>query len=746
VNQTVLSKNWTFYDSEKGSTDNYNIITWSYKKEYYSDKAQGWLNLYTYEGFPNKISYTVHNKESYSLIYNSLSATGYKLVNSEIEDNEIISTYSSNNYTLEISTLKNKIDEWEDRSLTAYRITLIKKAGIYDPENGKKADYYDDGKVKIEYSLINGKLNGTFKVYYENGELKKIGNYINGLENGLFKEYDELGNLEAEVLMTNGMKNGVLKVYENGKISVSTTYKNDMKSGQYVEYFYNDETGKLQLKNVGNYLNDEKNGILKLFFIEENNTERLLKFENYTKDLKNGVFQDIKGDSLIVGNYRNDLLNGKYKIYLDISRMFLGGVIRTDTSELVLISEGNYYEDAETGYWKYYDFAKTLREEGRFENGEKIGEWKHYYTSWVDDKGNSLPYSKQLFLVQNYANGVLDGKSTRYSYLNEEEYPCTETDENKNPLDTCIRYVYQKVLETSFYKNGKLNGPFEVRDSSNNIIAKGNFKNDNKDGEWIHCFVDKNENNEIISTYQVGLYSNDQRNGKWIQYIDKENIERTINYKNGKFDGEVILWNKYNRPEEKRIFNQGQFKELIINDSIGINPIRKYEIIDLKKTGYTCRRTNYFSDGYSTQVYYIELEDELNPEWFELTFSIKTSEKIGNGKSYKNGDYYLYNNNNLAIITGKYCENKKCGFWIFEYPESDTYSIKLFKEDILTEEKFYNTKNKKLYSGIIKFDFKDGQEVVKTKKGLRNGKTTYFDKDGKFVSERIYKDGFLVEE
>ena len=67
VNQTLLTKGWVYYDSEKGSTYKYNTITWSFNKDYYNDKAQGWFYLYTYEGFPNKISYTVFNKNLLNL-------------------------------------------------------------------------------------------------------------------------------------------------------------------------------------------------------------------------------------------------------------------------------------------------------------------------------------------------------------------------------------------------------------------------------------------------------------------------------------------------------------------------------------------------------------------------------------------------------------------------------------------------------------------------------------------------------
>jgi hypothetical protein len=111
VNQALLAKKWTYYDSEKGSTLKYNTITWSFNKDYYSDKAQGWFYLYTYEGYPNKISYSVFNKESYSIIQNSISSLGFKLINSEIEDNQVKSTYTNTQYTLEISTEKRKDDD-----------------------------------------------------------------------------------------------------------------------------------------------------------------------------------------------------------------------------------------------------------------------------------------------------------------------------------------------------------------------------------------------------------------------------------------------------------------------------------------------------------------------------------------------------------------------------------------------------------------------------------------------------------
>lgn len=747
VNQTLLTKKWTYYDSEKGNTYKYNTITWSFNKDYYSDKAEAWFYLYTYEGFPNKISYSVFNKESYSIIQNSISSAGFKLINSEIENNEIISTYANSKYTLKISTEKRDKSEnsWENRSITAYNITLIKKAGIYDPDNGKKTDYYYGDVVKAEYTLLNGKINGQLKVYYFNGQLQKIGNYINGEESGVFKEYDEKGNLDAEYSMTKGKKNGVLKIYEDGKISTSTTFKNDIKNGRYIEYYYNEETGKLQLKYVGDYNNDEKSGTWKLFYLEEDNTERLLTFENYTQGIKNGAFQEVKGDSLIVGSYRNDELNGDYKIYRDFKKLLIGGVIGTDTTNLTLIANGRYFEDEKSGYWKNYDLTGALRSEGRFSNGKEIGEWKYYYTSWTDGKGGDMPYSKQLFLVQNFSNGELDGKATRYSYLNEEEYPCSEIDENKNPLDTCKRFVFQKVLETSFYKRDKLNGPFELRDSINEIIAKGNFKDDLKDGEWLHRYSEKDINDETYFIYQKGNYSKDKRIGKWIQYYTEGKIAESFNYRNGELHGEYIEWNNQNKPRKKKQFNFGKLTELIAFDSLGIKPLNKYEIYDEKYNSFRCRRTEYFENGSASQEYWVKKEDEINHHFFELTFALLVGKYSDGTTGYKDGEFKLYDSNNQPTVTGQYFKEDRIGLWTFYYYDQGIKIESNFSQDERTDEK-YITLNDEIFSGVFVYnDFEDGiKEERKIKDGLRNGKTTYIDiKTNKTIKKERYKNGVL---
>lgn len=758
VNQTLRTKGWEYHESSKGNTYQYNTITWSYEKSHYDDKASAWFYLFTYDGFPNKITYTVHNQDSYSIIQRSIATTGFKLTDSEIENNEIISTYANSNYTLKISTRKTTRDDYWGSSITTYSITLIKKAGIYDLDNGKKTDYFYDGKIEAEYTLLNGKLNGQLKVYYRNGKIKKIGNFSNGAENGQFKEYDEDGNLTAEYTMKNGKKNGIFKFYENGEISSSTIYKEDVKNGQHIEYFYNKETGKLNGKYIGNYLNDEKNDIWKLVYLEDNDKEKTLTFKTYSNGVKNGAFQKAKGDSLIIGNYKNDKLNGTYKVYFDSLRLLFGGVINTDISKLTLITDGNYIDDKESGRWKYYDFfSGSLTQEGIYYNGLKTGEWKYYYPLRTDDvTGETAKYAKQLYLIETYADGKLNGKSTRYSFLDEIEVPCPET-KSEESSEMCTRTVCFKILATTNYKNDKRNGAYELKDTINNIISKGFFKDDLKDGEWTERSLEPFNpyymytcgNGNVF--YKKGSYLKDKKEGKWTEYNEDGKITATFNYKNGELHGDAICESIFYcgqyTPKEKKQFKVGKLTEVITYDSLGVKPINKYEIYDEKYNGYKCRHTRYYTDGSISLEYWVKKRssEKINYDCFEQIFLITIADipKSDEIEGYTDGEYKKNNANNQPLVTGKLYKNEMIGLWTFYYYDQNVKIESYYTQSRQTDEKYLKL-NGELFSGeFVYYDNESGiREERKIKDGLRNGRTSYIDTNTKkTVRKENYKNG-----
>ncbi|MCF1751367.1 toxin-antitoxin system YwqK family antitoxin [Mariniradius sediminis] len=745
INQFLMSKGWVYYDSEKGSSQEYSTITWSYNKDSFSDKAQAWFYLFTYEGYPNKISYSFFNQDSYSLIQSNLGPSGFKLVESKIEDNQLISTYRNSSFTLNTSTKKRSDSDWTDRTLTAYTITLIRNEGVYDLNNGRKIDYHYGNIVKAEYTLVNGKLHGEFRFFHENGKLMKSGACINGVEHGIFKEYDENGNLEVEYQMVNGQLDGVVRVFEGKNLLTLTTYKNNIKNGPRAEYSYDEGTGELFLRLIGEYLNNEKNGKWELFAYSEGQ-EILLTIENYKNGSLNGPFQDVKGDSLILGSHKNGLLDGDYKVYLDHIRFLVGGIIRTDTSKLSLVTEGSFQDGLESGYWRNYGVTGTILSEGAYTQGKKTGEWKYYYERLLDSEGNVRPYSNQLFLVQSYSNGKLNGKSIRYSYLFEEEIDCQQSSEKGGEVSVCKEIRETKVNETSNFIDDKLNGEYELLDSVKNLIVRGVYVDGVKEGEWLHRYTNQDLDGETISYFQKGNYKKDKREGEWIQFMEEGHILETLNYLEGEYHGEHIKWNGFKRPREIIKFDSGSIVELVRFDSLGIEPSRRYEIFNASSEGYHCRLTEYTQGGYVSQVYWSKTESRLDQDWFELTFLLSIDDEIGDGtKGFKDGEFKIMNNANQPILLGGYFKHYKTGKWIQYFYDQGLKMELDYNEGINPRERYYRLDGSAFTGEFFQIDESNNiKEVVKIKGGVRNGITVFVDlNNNKTIRTERYKDGRL---
>ena len=79
-------------------------------------------------------------------------------------------------------------------------------------------EYYENGQLKTEQSLKDGKLEGPFKVYFESGPLRKEGAFKNGKREGTFKTYGENGQRVLEESYKSGKLDGAFKTYYgNGK-------------------------------------------------------------------------------------------------------------------------------------------------------------------------------------------------------------------------------------------------------------------------------------------------------------------------------------------------------------------------------------------------------------------------------------------------------------------------------------------------------------------------------------------------
>lgn len=69
--------------------------------------------------------------------------------------------------------------------------------------------------------------------------------------------------------------------------------------------------------------------------------------------------------------------------------------------------------------------------------------------------------------------------------VHEKKHPCAEVEKESTKSDSCFTAFYVKILETSNYRGGELDGLYELKDKSVNIVLKGYYINGIKDGGWV---------------------------------------------------------------------------------------------------------------------------------------------------------------------------------------------------------------------------------------------------------------------
>lgn len=536
VNQFVLNKGWEYYESAKGTTNKYNTITWSYKKGY-EDKAEAWFYLYTYEESPNKVSYSVFNKTAYTKIQNSLNSLGYKLIDNEINDDEIISRYSNSKFIIVITTEKREREGAYSKSVTAYNFLLINKAGIYDPDNGKKVEHWEDGVIKTEYTLKNGEKEGDINYYHENGNLNIRGQYKNGKASGKFFQFDEIGNKKAEYNMLDGEFNGRVVIFEGDRISEEKVYENGYLNGNFTGYTF-DANGILFMKTKGQYANDKQNGTWYTIEIKADSQDTV-ETRNYKDGLRHGEFEEyINSDSVEISNYFNGMREGTYELIRKHKSYEQGTDLAINL--WFTVCEGYYSNDLKSGDWKYY-FVGNIEKSGSYLNGKKNGKWTEYITIGTN--------SGQIFSEINYKDGIENG-----SYIFYYEGNVIKESVGEHISNTVY---YERIFESYNFVDGNRVGDYVYKDSLDNIRVKGQYLNDLETGVWdvyddnlnIYLKVKYLKGVEVEKSYfkSSELHKKEKfENGelKEIAYIENSKIieKHIITPKRNRYDVNVIRY------------------------------------------------------------------------------------------------------------------------------------------------------------------------------------------------------------
>lgn len=152
------------------------------------------------------------------------------------------------NLILSICILASGIAISQDISFTNKEIQpiIFSNNGYYQnglAYTGKYIVYFENGVIKEELTIKDGKLQGSFVRNHDNGKPMEMGNYDNNLKFGLWTRYSISGNLIAQASYINNKKDGNWFVYnEAGNKLFEMIYKDGEKIGTWNQW---DETGKL---------------------------------------------------------------------------------------------------------------------------------------------------------------------------------------------------------------------------------------------------------------------------------------------------------------------------------------------------------------------------------------------------------------------------------------------------------------------------------------------------------------------
>lgn len=151
--------------------------------------------------------------------------------------------------------------------------------------------YHPNGKIQAKLSY-SGKTNiCKAEVYSDEGVVIAIGKYVDQKKDSLWTYFDEKGILTAKDFYVKGRKEGLSTVYyPNGKQSRAVTYKADIMSGPFNEYF---ESGSPKVQAT--MLNGEFIGQALVFHPNGNIWQK----GNYENGLKHGIWIILKDNGSV---------------------------------------------------------------------------------------------------------------------------------------------------------------------------------------------------------------------------------------------------------------------------------------------------------------------------------------------------------------------------------------------------------------------------------------------------------------
>lgn len=375
---------------------------------------------------------------------------------------------------------------WEEDSLHTQSI----KDG-----NGYLKSYYVSGRIKENYTFVNGLKSGYFEERTANGAIAVRGNFEMGKKSGEWLVFNLGGAIEKRMNYSNDSLHGAYEVYYNDTLLNTTgLYTMGMKTGKWV---WNFPDGKPEM--IGDFNNDKQHNKW-VYYYPNGGISYEAHFDNGKKTGKWHYFYE-NGQDYRLGNYVNDQKDGNWKTWYENGTLLMEGDYKNGKEiglwknywdSGIIKNLANFKDGKLDGSWVSYNPNKVKTSEGYYKEGLRVKEWKEYY-----DNGRLMQISNYKIVTRkNYANGIavmgmkeklseLHGDFTAYSQL---DYMVKAHGKYSNGLKNGVWVDYypggQIPTIISPYKKGKLHGTMKQFGRRGNLIYETNYKNGLKHG-WL---------------------------------------------------------------------------------------------------------------------------------------------------------------------------------------------------------------------------------------------------------------------
>lgn len=516
-NRTQIQANGCYYVDELGATSDKHG-KWLYydrlgvleeERNYYKEQLQGKVMFYYPNEKPKQEGYFYMGRQD--SVYREWHENGKLSIEGHYKMNEPVGSwkyyyFDGREKSIEETKLGVNyiVSFWLPDSLHTQTVTN---------GNGELTTFYNTGRVKEWYNYKDGLKDGPFEeisIYgyptltgffdsgekdstwtymYYTGQTEKISNYKNGVLNGDYNYYYDSGQLNVKGIYENGKKKGVWTWYTNkGQRDQEGTFKDDLQHGSWTYWF---PTGELSY--TAHYSEGKRSG--------------------------QWTYLYINGSKFKEGTFANDEKNGKWQTWYE---------------DGTLLMSGEYLNGKEEGEWLNYWENGNLKNSATFKNGQMQGAWLSYY-----------PTGK-LKLSGKYKSNLKVGEWTDYF-------------ENGKPKDVVTFKIFKEkskvdygIMKKRVRLDSRQHGhAISYSDKDFKKTEEGNYKDGNKDGEWI-AYYPGARIPAVVSNYKEG-----ELHGSMKQYDRRGKLLQEMEYQNGLKHGKFVLYDEKGKAIVTKTFEFG---------------------------------------------------------------------------------------------------------------------------------------------------------------------------------------------